>query len=85
MSYTVEIKESAEEEIKNLDNSKRQDIIGQLEKLEEYPEKYGKPLKGRLNGLWQLRSGDFRIWYTVEDQKVLVNAVKHKKNAKDYY
>ena len=85
MSYQVEIKESAEEEIRKLDNSKKQEIISQLEKLEDYPKKYGKPLRGRLNGLWQLRSGDFRIWYTIKDQKVQVNAVKHKKDAKEYY
>lgn len=85
MSYQVEIKESAEKEIKKLDNSKRQEIISQLDKLENFPKKHGKPLRGRLNGLWQLRSGDFRIWYTVKDEIVEVNAVKHKEDAKDYY
>jgi mRNA interferase RelE/StbE len=56
-----------------------------MEKLEDYPEKYGKPLRGRLNGLWQLRSGKYRIWYTVEDAKVIVRAVKHKEDAKIDY
>ena len=85
MSFEVEIKESAEEQIKGLDKSKREEIISQMEKLENYPEKYGKPLRGRLNGLWQLRSGKYRIWYTVEQDKVIVRAVKHKKDAKKDY
>ena len=86
MSYQVQIKESAEKEIKKLDNSKRQEIISQLDKLEKYPKKYVKPLRGKINGLWQLRSGDFRIWYTVKNDKLVeVNAVKHKEDAKNYY
>ena len=38
MTYSVEIKESAEEEIQSLDNSKQEEILSQLEKLEDYPE-----------------------------------------------
>lgn len=85
MNYDVEIKESAEKEIKKLDNNKRKEIIKQLEKLEKYPKKYGKPLRGQLNGLWQLRSGKYRIWYTLNEDTVEVRAVKHKEDAKDYY
>lgn len=85
MGYKVEISESAQDKIQDLDNSKKQEILAQLEKLEKYPKKYGKPLRGRLNGLWQLRSGKYRIWYTVEDEKVDVRAVKHKEDAKDSY
>ncbi|MFB6158841.1 MAG: type II toxin-antitoxin system RelE/ParE family toxin [Candidatus Nanohalobium sp.] len=85
MSYVVEVKESAEEEIQSLENSKQEEILSQLEKLENYPERYGKPLRGQLNGLWQLRSGKYRIWYTVEDETVVVRAVKHKEDAKEHY
>lgn len=85
MDYLVEIKESAEEEIKALDNSKKDEVLKQLDKLEKYPEKFGKPLRGQLSGLWQLRSGKYRIWYTIEDEKVIVRAVKHKEDAKDFY
>ena len=85
MGYRVEVKESAEEEIKSLDNSKQEEIISQLNKLEDHPEKYGKPLRGQLNGLWQLRSGKYRICYTVEEEIVEVRAVKHKDDAKEHY
>ncbi len=85
MPYLVEIKEPAEKEINKLDSQKQKEIIKQLEKLEKYPDKYGKPLRGKLSGLWQLRSGKYRIWYTIEDNTVVVRAVKHKKEAKNYY
>ncbi|MFB6241560.1 MAG: type II toxin-antitoxin system RelE/ParE family toxin [Candidatus Nanosalina sp.] len=85
MGYEVKVSESAQEKIRGLDNSKKQEILSQLEKLEDYPKKYGKPLRGRLNGLWQLRSGKYRIWYTVKDEGVNVRAVKHKEDAKDSY
>ncbi|MFB6199414.1 MAG: type II toxin-antitoxin system RelE/ParE family toxin [Candidatus Nanohaloarchaea archaeon] len=85
MGYRVEVKESAEEEIKSLDSDKQNEILAQLEKLEDFPEKYGKPLRGQLNGLWQLRSGKHRIWYTVEEEIVEVRAVKHKEDAKEHY
>lgn len=85
MSYQVEIKEPAEKEIKKLDKSKAKEIIKQIEKLKKYPDRYGKPLRGRLSGLWQLRSGKYRIWYTIEDKTVYIRAVKHKKETKKYY
>jgi len=85
MSYEVRIKESAEKKIKDLDSDKRAEIFSQMEKLEDFPEKYGKPLRGSLSGLWQLRSGKYRIWYTVEEEVVEVRAVKHREDAGDHY
>lgn len=85
MSYEVKIKVPAEEELKKLDSDKQDEILKQMEKLENYPDKYGKPLRGNLSGLWQLRSGKYRIWYTIEDETVFVRAVKHKEDAKEYY
>lgn len=85
MSYEVRIRESAEDEIKKLDKSKQQEVIGQLDKLEDFPKKYGKPLRGQLSGVWQLRSGKYRIWYTVDEDTVEVRAVKHKEDAESLY
>lgn len=45
---------------------------------------HGKPLKGRLSGLWQVRFLDkYRIWYSIdwENKIVKIEAVKHKKDA----
>jgi mRNA-degrading endonuclease RelE of RelBE toxin-antitoxin system len=85
MGYSVEIKESAEEEIQSLDGDKQDEVFAQLEKLEDYPKKYGKSLRGSLSGFWQLRSGKYRIWYTVEEDTVFVRAVKHKDDVENFY
>lgn len=88
MSYTVFIPENVEKELQGMDKTKQEDFASQIDKLESYPKKYGKPLKGRLHGYWQLRFADkYRTWYTVDEgeQKVTVEAVKHKDDAvKDY-
>ncbi|MFP4116086.1 MAG: type II toxin-antitoxin system RelE family toxin [Candidatus Aenigmatarchaeota archaeon] len=85
MTYQVEIKEPAEKKLKKLDKSKSEEILNQIDKLKKYPQKYGKPLGGRLSGFWQLRSGKYRIWYTIENKVVYVRAVKHKEEAEEYY
>lgn len=85
MGYKVEIKEPAERQIKKLDKSRAKEMLDQIEKLENNPDIHGKPLRGRLAGIWQLRSGKYRIWYTIEDDTVYVRAVKHKKDAEKEY
>lgn len=83
--YEVRITEPAEEKIKKLDKRKAAELLKLLKKLENYPDVYGKPLRGSLSGLWQLRSGKYRIWYTIEDDTVYIRAIKHKEEAKKYY
>ena len=58
-------------------------IIG---KLEEEPQS-GKPLRGKLHGLWQLRSGPFRIWYEINEKEktVTLRAILHKDEARKFY
>lgn len=88
MSYDVLIPENVEEDLEDLDKTIRKDFASQIDKLESYPKKYGKPLKGRLHGYWQLRFSDkYRIWYTVDEDtgEVTVEAVKHKEEAEKRY
>jgi mRNA interferase RelE/StbE len=40
------------------------------------PRGAGKPLKGNLQGNWSARCGDYRIIYTILDEKVIVYVVK---------
>ena len=41
----------------------------------------GKPLKGELYGKWSLRVGDYRIIYTIDEQKKILTLlnVGHRK------
>ena len=57
-----------------------------IERLEQEPQ-FGKPLRGNLHGLWQLRIGPFRVWYEIntEDKKVTLRVILHKDDAMKYY
>lgn len=74
--------------MKKKHKDKRRQFSKQIDKLREYPDKYGKLLGGRLHDYWQIRFADkFRIWYTIdeEEQTVTIEAIKHKDEAKKYY
>jgi mRNA interferase RelE/StbE len=57
-----------------------------VEKLEHKPQ-FGKPLIGKLHGIWQLRIGPFRVWYEIneKEKKVTLRAILHKDEAKKFY
>lgn len=42
------------------------------------PETAGKPLVGRLRGLWSARVGGYRVLYTIEPGGVIVRAIRHR-------
>lgn len=52
-----------------------------LTAIEIDPEAAGKPLLGRLKGLWSARVGNYRILYTIEggrSRRVIVRAIRHR-------
>ncbi len=57
-----------------------------IDRVEQNP-KFGKPLGGRLYGIWQLRMDPFRIWYEIDDEnrKVTFKVILHKKEAERAY
>jgi mRNA interferase RelE/StbE len=60
-------------------------VLNALTDLEIDPEAAGKPLLGRLKGLWSARVGSYRIIYSIEGSrrspKVIVRAIKHRSQA----
>ncbi|KXB01899.1 hypothetical protein AKJ44_01915 [candidate division MSBL1 archaeon SCGC-AAA261F17] len=50
MTYEVETTESFDKEFKKKHKDKRDYLKSIISKLEKYPDKYGKPLRGRLHG-----------------------------------
>jgi len=59
--------------------------VKRLEDLKDNPE-LGKPLTGRLAGLWSLRTGDYRALYQIRHGEllILVLRIKHRKDAYDF-
>lgn len=57
-------------------------VIEALVRLRVDPWAAGKPLLGRLAGLWSMRVGSYRILYSIEGPKsratVIVRAIRHR-------
>ena len=45
-------------------------------KLRTAPQEYGAPLRHELKGYWKLKISNYRVVYTIEDDKVQVVVVK---------
>jgi mRNA interferase RelE/StbE len=75
-SYRVELTSSAEKELKRLQTSVINRILPRIEKLSSNPRPAGcKKLKGGENE-WRVRVGDYRMVYTIDDTKLLVEVTR---------
>lgn len=43
--------------------------------LAENPQRVGKPLRGRLEGLYSARRGQFRVIYQIFDERVVIRVI----------
>ena len=86
MVYSVETTETFDKEF-DKHKGNREQLESIKTKLSQYPDKYGKPLSGRLHGIWQERMGPFRLWYVIDKGKkrVVLIAFKHKNQAEQMY
>ena len=83
--HEVRLETPAKRFLKKLkDNQDKKRIIKKLRELEENP-RLGKPLTGKLAGLWSLRFGKFRAIYQIRRNELLVLVLKlgHRKNVYD--
>lgn len=81
-SYTVEyLSVVVKEHIPELDNSARKKIVNAIvDRLMVDPIGYGKPLRYSLKGHRRLRVGDYRIVYRIDGSKVIIVAIRHRKD-----
>jgi len=51
--------------------------------LAENPRQVGKALQRELTGMWGARRGQYRIIYTIDDDRILVTVIKlsHRRDA----
>jgi len=82
MSYIIEYhKKVIKKDIPLLPLVVREQIKRAIEKrLMVDPIGFGKPLQYSLKGYRRLRVGDYRIVYRIESIKVIVVAIKHRKD-----
>jgi len=77
LSYKISFKSSVSRDLKKIDKSKVSTILDKIEELSENPNKY-PALSGKFKGLRKFRVGDYRIIYTILDDKVLILRISHK-------
>ena len=88
LMYKLILSSKTEKKLEKLEKKDKKNfniIIQHLENLTQNPKYYGKPLKSNLAGLWSYRTGDFRIIYGVEEDKLLIIIIEieHRKNVYD--
>lgn len=80
--YEVFLERHAEQELNELPDAIFAIIIKVIRDLRENPRPFGcKKLKGRKSD-WRVRSGNYRILYSIEDKerKVLIYRIRHRKD-----
>ncbi len=74
--YTVGTAPAVDKQLSRLPRSVQRRLTETIEGLESNPRPHGvKKLEGPDN-LWRVRVGDYRIIYTIEDDRLLVLVVK---------
>ena len=83
-SYRVVLTSSAEKELKGLSAQLNARIVPRLENLVSNPRPPGcKKLKGG-DKEWRIRVGDYRVVYTIEDAKLLVEVMRIRHRSEVY-
>jgi mRNA interferase RelE/StbE len=81
--YQVILSKRAKKQVRKLDPDIRKQILDAATKLGFNPRpQNSKRLKGKYKGLWRVRSGNYRIIYEIEEQKLLITVIRvgHRKN-----
>jgi len=76
MRYRIELARKAQKFFAKLPENIRQQIAVKIDSLETNPRPHGcKQLQGKKD-LYRVRSGDYRIIYTIKDNQLLVLVVQ---------
>jgi mRNA interferase RelE/StbE len=80
---TVILTPAASRQLDRLPKRIHAHVLKMLDRLESWPNVSGaKPLRGDLAGWFRLRTGDYRLRFRCEGQKVIVEKIGHRR---DFY
>ena len=80
----VLLSREAQRDVAELPKVVRARLHGVLDRLARWPDVSGaKPLRGDLTGHHRIRTGDYRVLFRVEGDRVLVERVRHRKDVYD--
>jgi mRNA interferase RelE/StbE len=86
MSYLIKISKQALKDLEDLPLRANRVVSASIDNLSVTPRPAGcKKLKGEKEILWRIRSGDYRIIYSIEDEIriIQIRKVGHRKNIYD--
>ena len=77
----IDIQDSAYKDLKKIDKSEAIKILQTIKKLEDYP--YISNVKKLTNHYppFRLRIGDYRVLFDIEENKIIISNIKHRKEA----
>jgi mRNA interferase RelE/StbE len=76
----VELKSEAAEQIERLPKAVHDRMLAIVERLEYWPTVSGvKRLSGNLAGWYRIRTGDYRIRFRIQSNKIIVDKIGHRK------
>ena len=73
--YTVEFERSAKKELDRLDGPVRARVLRKIAALVDDPRPPGVTRLVGADDLWRIRIGDYRVIYTIEDDRLVVVVV----------
>ena len=77
MAYIVEFAPAARRQLRKLNRPVQVRVLRRVEKLENQPRpKTAEMLKGTTETVYRVREGDYRIIYTIEDDRLIVLVVR---------
>ena len=84
MDWKIKLDQHAVKQLKKLDRTVQKRIVDFLSNrllTAKTPRDFGKPLMGKLTGLWRYRVGDYRLICEINDKEVtvLVINIGHRK------
>jgi mRNA-degrading endonuclease RelE of RelBE toxin-antitoxin system len=74
----VRLTRRARDDLLSLPHELRDAVVETLDRLAVDAEALGKPLLGRVRGLWSARVGAYRVHYSLDDGAVIVRAIRHR-------
>lgn len=76
MGYQIELSKQAERSFRKLPKHDQRRVAKKIDSLKEEPRPAGVKRLAEADGVYRVRSGDYRILYRVEDDVLLVLVVK---------
>lgn len=77
VKYEIEISESAEKFLDKIPKKDRLRIIEKIDNLSDEPMPLGSiKLQGQKNSLYRIRSGDYRVVYSIKKDVLIVLVVE---------